>query len=99
MSLRHYVQTNVQLHESTAADINRAYIAIKLWLLVIHNFDVVAAEGMGEESREIEFERGSDSFARMIWNELWPPFERIVTLFEVGASNGNVPVGSRLLTG
>jgi hypothetical protein len=96
MSLRHYLQTSAQSQEPPAADINRAYIAIKLWLLVIHNFDVAAAEEMGEEVWEIDFEKSGDNFARMIWNELWPPFERVVTSFEAGASNGNIPASSCL---
>lgn len=89
--MRHCLQVSVNSQDSGAADINRAYVAIKLWLLVIQTADVAQGD---TSDMETDFGNGSDNFAKLIWNELWPPFERIVTLFEAGALNGNAPVST-----
>lgn len=89
MSMRHCLQVSVGSQDSGAAEINRAYVAIKLWLLVIQTSDTVQGDA---RDVEINFDKESDNFAKLIWNELWPPFERIVTSFEADAINGNAPV-------
>lgn len=53
-----------------ASDINHAYISIKQWLLL--------AQGTGPTSR-LPYAGVEDTHARtlLVWNELWPPFERL----------------------
>lgn len=78
----------------SAADVNRAYIAIKLWLLL--------ARKCFEESTVSQIENSAvftkvdnvdeDINTRMVWNELWPPFEKLVTLSESDAEAGEISV-------
>ena len=68
-----------------AADINRAYVSIKLWLLLVHMSESVQA-GV------VEGGVVSDNSAKMVWNELWPSFETIVLSLENDALNGSVSV-------
>ncbi|KAF5380960.1 hypothetical protein D9615_003973 [Tricholomella constricta] len=51
-------------------DINHAYIAIKLWILLAYKV-----------SGSSNIER--DSQTSSVWNELWPPFEALIHQFEV----------------
>jgi hypothetical protein len=89
-SIRSYVQSGTIL-ESAAADINHAYAAIKLWLLLAQknghqvNYGLPHAELTG---------RGPNiNLATLwIWNELWPHFESLVNILEVDAQAGNVSV-------
>ena len=68
-----------------AADINRAYVSIKLWLLLVHMLESVQA-GV------VEGGMVHGNSANMIWNELWPSFETIVLSLEYDALNGSVSV-------
>ncbi|EKM55576.1 uncharacterized protein PHACADRAFT_256290 [Phanerochaete carnosa HHB-10118-sp] len=65
--------------------ISRAYIAIKLWLLVVLR---LLGSGLGTSSEE-STDIASLHQCRMVWNELWPPFEAVViNLLHVhGAAN------------
>jgi hypothetical protein len=90
MSLQYHLQLPANSQESAAADINRAYVAIKLWLLIAQNVDSVYE---GTNGMAVDLEKGSDSSVRNIWNELLPSFERVVMSFENDALNGNVSVG------
>ncbi|KAJ7285806.1 hypothetical protein C8J57DRAFT_1431486 [Mycena rebaudengoi] len=54
--------------ESATTDINHAYIAIKLWLLLAQ--------------RKSAADNGGNVTALMVWNELWPPFESMITVLE-----------------
>ncbi|KAJ7109404.1 hypothetical protein C8R44DRAFT_286771 [Mycena epipterygia] len=49
-------------------DINQAYIAIKLWLLLAQKKS--SADDLGNAT------------ALMVWNELWPPFEAMISILE-----------------
>ena len=73
-----------------AADINRAYVSIKLWLLLVRMCEIVQS-GMGEGGIVHE------NSAKMIWNELWPSFETIVLSLEKDTLNGSVSVKHGLL--
>ncbi|KIJ69367.1 hypothetical protein HYDPIDRAFT_36436 [Hydnomerulius pinastri MD-312] len=71
-----YVHARIPPPETAAADIEHAYIALKSWLLLIHKLS---------PEREAVDPRGE--LTKRIWNELWPPFESMVELFQ--------PTGSR----
>lgn len=68
-----------------AADINRAYVSIRLWLLLVHMFETVQTGAVGGGMVH-------ENSAKMIWNELWPSFETIVLSLENDALNGSVSV-------
>ncbi|KAF7304918.1 hypothetical protein MKEN_01206100 [Mycena kentingensis (nom. inval.)] len=65
--LRPYSQSSAGLDTATA-DINHAYIAIKLWLLLAQ--------------RKAASEDATPATAFMVWNELWPPLEGMVGALE-----------------
>ncbi|KAJ7235476.1 hypothetical protein B0H12DRAFT_1141671 [Mycena haematopus] len=71
--LRAYIQGAIAL-ESATTDINHAYIAIKLWLLLAQ--------------RKSQTDNGGNATALMVWNELWPPFEAMVGILEAGFQMG-----------
>lgn len=85
LSLRHHMQQSLGRQDMGAADINRAYVSIKLWLLLVYMFDSV-------QTRVVEGGIVHESSAKMIWNELWPSFETIVLSLENDALNGSVSV-------
>lgn len=85
LSLRHHMQQSLGTQDMGAADINRAYVSIKLWLLLIHMFESIQA-GM------VEGGVVHQNSAKMVWNELWPTFETIVLSLENDALNGSVSV-------
>lgn len=73
------------------ADISYAYASMKLWLLLARKTaveqPVVGASG---SLQDIE------GFAvKMIWNELWPPFESVLEAFEMDARAGNHSVSAQ----
>ncbi|KDQ60796.1 hypothetical protein JAAARDRAFT_173016 [Jaapia argillacea MUCL 33604] len=87
-SLRGFTTNISNLSESAAPDINHAYAAIKLWMLLVRkrhqNTMKLAGEAKGQE----------DATTRMVWNDLWPPFETIVAAFEGDAQGGSIqPLG------
>lgn len=66
--------------EVAHADISRAYASIKLWLLLcrkataIQEVNVVQAK-TGLQDKE-------SPLVKMVWNEVWPPFEAVLTALE-----------------
>ncbi|KAK0210802.1 hypothetical protein DFS33DRAFT_1251098 [Desarmillaria ectypa] len=73
-TLRGYLQACPSPPESAITDINHAYVAIKLWLMLA-------------QKRAVKEDEGSIS-AFMVWNELWPPFESLVNVFEAEVQVG-----------
>ncbi|KAK0459777.1 uncharacterized protein EV420DRAFT_1620288 [Desarmillaria tabescens] len=73
-TLREYLQAGTSPPESAITDINHAYVAIKLWLMLA-------------QKRAVKEDGGSIS-AFMVWNELWPPFESLVNVFEAEVQVG-----------
>ncbi|KAJ7685226.1 hypothetical protein DFH06DRAFT_1157872 [Mycena polygramma] len=63
--LRAYAQTAI---DSATTDINHAYIAIKLWLLLAQ--------------RKSMTDNAGNTTALTVWNELWPPFEAMIGVLE-----------------
>ncbi|TFK42558.1 hypothetical protein BDQ12DRAFT_676416 [Crucibulum laeve] len=66
-ALRTYIQGGFSPSETTMTDINHAYIAIKLWLMLVQK---ASTNSDGELA------------AFSVWNELWPPFECLVNIVE-----------------
>jgi hypothetical protein len=89
MSLQYQLPPTTNSQHYAAADINRAYVALKLWLLITQNFGSIR-----EGPNEVGLSKESDNSARNVWNELWPPFERIAMSFVNDAQQGNVSVSS-----
>ncbi|KAG6879986.1 hypothetical protein C0992_008579 [Termitomyces sp. T32_za158] len=56
--------------ESALIDLNYAYIAIKLWILLASK--VSESGGVGKDLQTLA-----------VWNELWPPFEGLIDQFEL----------------
>ena len=81
-ALRGYFQAGTSPPDSAIADINHAYISIKLWLLLAQRYTT-----RGEENSVP---------ALSVWNELWPPFECLVNMFEAEVRAG-LSVVSKLL--
>lgn len=77
--LRTYTQAAISTLESATSDINHAYIAIKLWLLLAQ--------------RKSQTDNGGNATALMVWNELWPPFEAMIGVLEVDFQLGMSMVG------
>ncbi|KAG1772712.1 hypothetical protein EDD22DRAFT_947279 [Suillus occidentalis] len=63
-----YVLEGTTPSESVVADVEHAFIALKLWLLL-------AQTPLANPTRE-------SPSVKTIWNELWPPFEALVNLFK-----------------
>ena len=60
--------------EPSTADVNHAYITIKLWMML--------AQKMSVDSQ------ASDVTPFAVWNELWPPFESLLDALESEARTG-----------
>ncbi|KAG7452502.1 uncharacterized protein BT62DRAFT_879722 [Guyanagaster necrorhizus] len=73
-ALRGYLQAGTSPPESAITDINHAYVAIKLWLILA-------------QKRAVKEEEGCVS-AFTVWNELWFPFESLVNVFEAEVQVG-----------
>ncbi|RXW20753.1 hypothetical protein EST38_g5104 [Candolleomyces aberdarensis] len=72
-AMRTYAQSNLS-SESAASDINQAYVATKLWLMLAQRVSNMTGAGDGPMLR--------------VWNELWPVFESIIDGLEVEARAG-----------
>ena len=84
----HRAQLDAGAEERAHADVSCAYAALKLWLLLARKAAaLVAPAGAGGI-----FEDGEGLAANMVWNELWPPFEVVLSAFEAEARGGNVSV-------
>ncbi|OBZ75571.1 hypothetical protein A0H81_04216 [Grifola frondosa] len=79
--------TDPDAQDIAYVDISYAYAAIKLWLLLARK----AAGHQRELSNDTSTVRDGENFAsKMVWNELWPPFESVISAFEVDAHTGNL---------
>ncbi|KAG7092480.1 hypothetical protein E1B28_008832 [Marasmius oreades] len=66
-ALKSYTHPNGTITESAIPDINHAYIAIKLWLMLAQKKSTRIGAG--------------DDFALKVWEHLWPPFEALLSAF------------------
>ena len=75
-------------------DVSGAYASIKLWLLLVQHAATQrrrSTEAFGESHRP-GLIAGTEELltSKMIWNELWPPFERVMTVLEADTHAGHV---------
>jgi hypothetical protein len=59
---------------SAGPEVNHAFAAIKLWLLLALRTGYEKPAGTSSDVID------SDTEQRRIWNEVWPPFERLLAL-------------------
>lgn len=78
--LRAHVQSGLVFLDAT--DVNYAYIAIKLWLLLAE--------------KKAETEEGENISCIAVWNELWTPFESLVNVLETQVISGQTSVRSTI---
>lgn len=64
------------LSRNAGSEVSHAYAAIKLWLLLAQR----AGDGRRDQVVVGLEGAGSDIQQRRIWNEAWPPFERLLGL-------------------
>lgn len=92
-SLQRPTMATGALSEITVTDINQAYVSIKLWLLLARS--CVVESGAGPES-VVTVASDDNSYderaALSIWNELWPPFERLLHVYDVDTISAEVSV-------
>ncbi|KAH9951250.1 hypothetical protein B0H21DRAFT_272251 [Amylocystis lapponica] len=98
ISLSHYqhLQPPIELDAQSTAhtDLSSAYAAIKLWLLLaqrsaVRQREISENRGEGDSNANV-LQNGEIFSARMVWNELWPPFESVMSAFEADALAGHV---------
>ncbi|KAI8998560.1 hypothetical protein BD414DRAFT_519687 [Trametes punicea] len=86
---------SAEAQDRAHADISYAYASIKLWLLL-------ARKASGERPSTDDsagLHDGEDLAAKMVWNELWPPFESVISAFEADVRAGNnTPLASSIWT-
>lgn len=81
-SLRSFGKAGTTLPETAQADINHAYSAIKLWLMLALKKFRLQGLSPGNDKSPVALEDNEDAATRMIWNELWPPFTLLVDYFK-----------------
>jgi hypothetical protein len=80
--LRPYTQSAISSStvESSTTDINHAFIGMKLWIMLAQKASTINNVG--------------DLNPFSVWNELWPPFEGLIDVFELEARAGQSSVSS-----
>jgi hypothetical protein len=77
-SLRAYTQSAANPTPASAiTDINRAYLSIKLWMMLARK------NALHGNNFTLKKEDAGISAEDLVWNELWPAFESLATVFEV----------------
>lgn len=92
ISLRAHTLTLGLSPEMTSSEINQAFIAIKLWLLLSRKCTEEAQAIDNDEMLPLAVYVLEDRNASLVWNELWPPFERLISLSETDAEMGDLTV-------
>lgn len=75
-ALRTYLSSGISRPESAITDINQAFIAVKLWLMLAQRVSTTLSNAGGDVSIEAPL---------IVWNELWPPFESLMSILEIDA--------------
>ncbi|KAI0780831.1 hypothetical protein BD413DRAFT_500442 [Trametes elegans] len=86
---------NPDAQDRAHADISYAYASIKLWLLL--------ARKAASERPPVDASGGlldnEGLAAKMVWNEVWPPFDAVISAFEADVRAGNnSPLASSIWT-
>lgn len=74
------------LNDSAALSVNHAFASVKLWILLVRR-SCSDMESSAITAHPVE----SDDAERMVWNELWPPFERLLIQSLSNRSSGEKP--------
>ncbi|KAF8590616.1 hypothetical protein K439DRAFT_1382139 [Ramaria rubella] len=74
------------LNESAAPSVNHAFASVKLWMLLARKaYFRENRPSIGQDASD------SDNEERKIWNEMWPPFERLLIQSMVDGPSGEMP--------
>lgn len=79
--------------EAAQTDINHAYSAVKLWLLLALKKFRLKGVSVNKEKDPVVLEDNEDAATRLVWNELWPPFALLVNFFEAEPQTSERSVG------
>jgi hypothetical protein len=82
VSLRSFGSSGTSAPETAQADINHAFSAIKLWLLLALKKFRLKGVSPAKEKEPLILEDNEDAATRMVWNELWPSFALLVDSFK-----------------
>ena len=78
--------------EPSTADINHAYIAVKLWILLARRKTLLAGSSLDNTTVASGTGRVGYMEEITVWNELWPVFEGLMNGFEAETQTGNLSV-------
>lgn len=76
---------------NVAAIINQIYAAFRLWLLLERKLSMAAQEESLKAVTSVPAVV-TNARANMIWNELWPPYQNLVTLYAPEGFNSVSPL-------
>jgi hypothetical protein len=94
LSLAH-MSTGYSLPETQALDLNQAFTAIKLWIMLARKTIIRTTQSdtspptgslLGSEASE------STGQENVVWNELWPPFETLIIASAAGDAESAITV-------
>lgn len=80
-SLLFHRQTLISLQEVQVSEVNNAYVALKIWLLLARKTFSLHPGRETSEALAVIFSSSKmdeNVCTKLIWNELWPPFERLL---------------------
>jgi hypothetical protein len=77
--------------ESPDGDVNHAYAAVKLWILLARKR--AWHQGSGASSAPLDHGIEQDLAEFRVWNEIWPPFQRLTMLSLVDGAVEESSVG------
>lgn len=86
---------SVDSQDSAHIEISNAYVAIKLWLLLVRktaSSHRESRERLGDLDNADVLQDGEILATKMVWNELWPPFGRVMSVLEADVLAGHVSV-------
>ena len=78
------------------SEVNHAFIAIKLWLLLALKCSVQSQDADNNDAANGSGKISTDRYESSVWNELWPPFQRLIALFEADWDEDNVDSSVRI---
>lgn len=86
---RTYTRVYYATFNRADVDISRAYVAVKLWLLLARQSALSDEGDFNTTGKYIDRETTT---ALTIWNELWPPLEAVASTLEQDAIAANMTV-------